>query len=205
MPPSKYTRGFAKVFGIDLNQDRRLQEFEEPLRQAGLDAYFERDPTVGEYFRSLTPTKHGAVTYIHDLFPSAQWITRYNWRWLVGDAIAGLTVGFVVVPQAMAYALLAQLSPEYGLYTSFAGAAMYWVFGTSKDIVIGVSSSLHMTLTILTQSDYRCGIASGWLGHHKGRRSPSWCVYSTRNRKGPLFRHWYDCAPRWSPSSRLAD
>ncbi|KAG7285769.1 hypothetical protein NEMBOFW57_008063 [Staphylotrichum longicolle] len=37
----------------------------------------------------------------------------------------------------MAYALLADLSPEYGLYTSFVGAALYWVFGTSKDIVIG--------------------------------------------------------------------
>src|SRR5687768_4766394 len=39
----------------------------------------------------------------------------------------------------MAYALLAQLSPQYGLYTSFTGAALYWLFGTSKDIAIGVS------------------------------------------------------------------
>ena len=53
----------------------------------------------------------------------------------------GLTVGFVVVPQAMAYAILAELSPEYGLYTSFTGAALYWLFGTSKDIVIGVSAA----------------------------------------------------------------
>lgn len=41
----------------------------------------------------------------------------------------------------MAYAILAELSPEYGLYTSFTGAALYWLFGTSKDIVIGVSAS----------------------------------------------------------------
>jgi MFS superfamily sulfate permease-like transporter len=38
----------------------------------------------------------------------------------------------------MAYALLAGLSPEYGLYTSFTGAVLYWLFGTSKDIVVGV-------------------------------------------------------------------
>ena len=38
----------------------------------------------------------------------------------------------------MAYALLAQLPPAYGLYTSFTGAVLYWLFGTSKDIVIGV-------------------------------------------------------------------
>lgn len=50
----------------------------------------------------------------------------------------GITIGLVVVPQALAYALLAQLTPAYGLYTSFTGAVLYWLFGTSKDIVIGV-------------------------------------------------------------------
>jgi len=40
----------------------------------------------------------------------------------------------------MAYALLARLSPEFGLYTSFTGAVLYWIFGTSKDIVIGTTA-----------------------------------------------------------------
>ena len=52
--------------------------------------------------------------------------------------LPGITVGLVVVPQAMAYASLAQLTPAFGLYTSFTGAVLYWLFGTSKDIVIGV-------------------------------------------------------------------
>lgn len=39
----------------------------------------------------------------------------------------------------MAYALLARLTPAFGLYTTFTGACIYWIFGTSKDIVIGVS------------------------------------------------------------------
>jgi len=68
-----------------------------------------------------------------------QWLPRYNLSWLVGDSIAGIAVGLVVIPQAMAYALLASLTPEYGLYTSFTGAVLYWLFGTSKDVVIGVS------------------------------------------------------------------
>lgn len=38
----------------------------------------------------------------------------------------------------MAYALLAQLKPEYGLYSSFMGVLIYWFFATSKDITIGV-------------------------------------------------------------------
>lgn len=41
----------------------------------------------------------------------------------------------------MAYALLAQLSPEYGLFTAFAGFAVYWIFGTSREVVVSVSES----------------------------------------------------------------
>lgn len=50
-----------------------------------------------------------------------------------------MTVGVVVIPQGMAYAELAQLPPEYGLYSSFMGVLIYWFFATSKDITIGVS------------------------------------------------------------------
>lgn len=42
----------------------------------------------------------------------------------------------------MAYALLANLPPEYGLYTSFVGFLLYWAFATSKDITIGVRTDL---------------------------------------------------------------
>lgn len=59
----------------------------------------------------------------------------------------GITVGLVVVPQAMAYASLARLSPAFGLYTTFTGACLYWIFGTSRDIVIGVSYSRHFGVT----------------------------------------------------------
>ncbi|KAJ2028785.1 hypothetical protein H4S03_007699 [Coemansia sp. S3946] len=51
--------------------------------------------------------------------------------------VAGVTVGVVVIPQGMAYAKLAQLPPEFGLYSSFVGCALYFMFATSKDITIG--------------------------------------------------------------------
>lgn len=54
----------------------------------------------------------------------------------------GITVGAVVVPQSMAYAVLAQLPPQFGLYSSFMGVLIYWFFATSKDITIGVICSL---------------------------------------------------------------
>jgi solute carrier family 26 (sodium-independent sulfate anion transporter), member 11 len=52
----------------------------------------------------------------------------------------------------MAYAALAKLPPEYGLYSSFMGVLIYWFFATSKDITIGVSSILTQFLTIVDLS-----------------------------------------------------
>ena len=57
----------------------------------------------------------------------------------------GITIGAVVVPQGMAYAKLANLPVQFGLYSSFMGVLIYWFFATSKDITIGVSIILVIT------------------------------------------------------------
>ncbi|KAL8414331.1 hypothetical protein RB594_005525 [Gaeumannomyces avenae] len=111
-----------------------------------LDAYFEEDPTVKEWLLEHRPTAAGAARYFKSFFPFVEWIGRYNLRWLTGDVIGGITLGFVVVPQAMAYAMLAGLRPEFGLYTSFTGAALYWLFGTSKDIAIGATAVISLLI-----------------------------------------------------------
>ncbi|KAJ2556544.1 hypothetical protein EV175_001938 [Coemansia sp. RSA 1933] len=87
--------------------------------------------------QNVMPTRTKTVSYVKSLFPIFTWIYRYNWTWFIGDLIAGMTVGVVVVPQGMAYAKLAQLPPQFGLYSSFVGCAMYFMFATSKDITIG--------------------------------------------------------------------
>ncbi len=112
--------------------------------------YYEVEPTVKEALGECVPSRHDSLCFAKSLFPCLNWLPRYNWRWLLGDSIAGLTVGLVVIPQAMAYALLATLPPDFGLYTSFAGAATYWLFGTSKDIVIGVGQSPRVFISWLT-------------------------------------------------------
>jgi sodium-independent sulfate anion transporter 11 len=56
--------------------------------------------------------------------------------------MAGITVGAVVIPQGMGYARLANLPVQFGLYTSFVGVLIYWLFATSKDISIGVSLTI---------------------------------------------------------------
>ncbi|ORY18639.1 sulfate permease-like protein [Clohesyomyces aquaticus] len=144
MPTAKSLKGIVakKVFHADAHQrpESEQKALEELAKDAIVTPYVEEEPSVREWIWSLRPTRKGSVEYVGSLFPFVTWIPRYNLHWMLGDAIAGLTVGFVVVPQAMAYALLANLSPEYGLYTSFVGAALYWLFGTSKDIVIGTTA-----------------------------------------------------------------
>ncbi|KAJ3040187.1 hypothetical protein HDV00_011283 [Rhizophlyctis rosea] len=78
-----------------------------------------------------------AKDYARSLFPIAHWLPNYNWDWFWGDLIAGMTVGIVVVPQSLAYAKLATLPLQYGLYSSFIGVLIYCLFATSKDVTIG--------------------------------------------------------------------
>ncbi|KAJ3572486.1 hypothetical protein NP233_g3043 [Leucocoprinus birnbaumii] len=87
--------------------------------------------------------------YLLSLFPIMKWIPRYNLGWLYGDIIAGLTVGIVLVPQAMSYAQIATLPPVYGLYSSVVGTFIYCIFATSKDVSIGPTAVLSLTVANL--------------------------------------------------------
>ncbi|WP_152286894.1 SulP family inorganic anion transporter [Flavicella marina] len=70
-------------------------------------------------------------------FPILQWISKYNSSLLKSDAIAGITVGVVLIPQGIAYALIAGLPPIYGLYTALIPQLVYAVLGTSPRVAVG--------------------------------------------------------------------
>ncbi|KAJ7046551.1 sulfate transporter family-domain-containing protein [Mycena alexandri] len=89
---------------------------------------------VGPYMKD---PRRRVRDYLLSLFPILSWISRYNFGWLTGDLVAGLTVGMVLVPQSMSYAQIATLPPQYGLYSSFVGVTVYCLFATSKDVSIG--------------------------------------------------------------------
>ncbi len=70
----------------------------------------------------------------------ADWLPSYSRSSLRRDALAGLTVSVVLIPQAMAYALLAGLPPIYGLYASLVPLLIYPIFGTSRHVAIGINA-----------------------------------------------------------------
>lgn len=69
--------------------------------------------------------------------PLFEWIGNYQSKHWTGDISAGLTVGVMLIPQGMAYAMLAGLPPIFGLYASTIPILIYAVFGTSRQLAVG--------------------------------------------------------------------
>jgi hypothetical protein len=76
------------------------------------------------------------------LVPILGWLRSYNRRWLRGDLIAGMTVAALIVPKNLGYAEIAGIPVQNGLYAAAAGAILYAIFGTCRQISMGPSSGL---------------------------------------------------------------
>ena len=77
--------------------------------------------------------------------PILKWSKKYNIKkYLSNDIYSGLTLGIVLVPQAMAYSLLADLDAEYGLYTAIFPAMIYMILGGSKHLSIGPTAMISL-------------------------------------------------------------
>jgi len=74
---------------------------------------------------------------IKNFFPILDWASNYDKAWLKGDISAGLTVGIMLIPQGIAYAMIAGLPPIYGLYTAMIPQLVYAIFGTSRQLAVG--------------------------------------------------------------------
>lgn len=69
--------------------------------------------------------------------PALEWISNYRKQDFQHDLIAGLTVGVMLIPQGMAYAMIAGLPPIYGLYASTLPLLIYALLGTSRQLAVG--------------------------------------------------------------------
>ncbi|XP_012705441.2 sodium-independent sulfate anion transporter [Fundulus heteroclitus] len=76
--------------------------------------------------------------------PILSWLPKYKLRYLQMDLLAGLTVGLTTVPQALAYAEVAGLPVQYGLYSAFMGGFIYTFLGTSKDVTLGPTAIMSL-------------------------------------------------------------
>ena len=79
---------------------------------------------------------------IRSFLPVLTWLPGYQSKWLRFDIIAGLTIMALLVPEGMAYAQLAGVPPQTAFYAAPAGLILYAIFGTSRQLVVAVSSAV---------------------------------------------------------------
>jgi sulfate permease, SulP family len=77
-------------------------------------------------------------------FPPAQWLSTYEKRWLASDLVAGVTLAAYALPVAVAYAGLAGLPPQVGIYGYLLGGIGYALFGSSRHLAIGPTSAISL-------------------------------------------------------------
>lgn len=82
------------------------------------------------------------------VFPPAQWLAAYQTKWLANDAIAGVTLAAYGIPVSLAYASLAGLPPQYGIYCYLVGGLFYALFGSSRQLAIGPTSAISMLVGV---------------------------------------------------------
>jgi SulP family sulfate permease len=87
------------------------------------------------------------VNLLRSYFPILEWGVKYNRQTAVNDLVVAVIVSIMLIPQSLAYAQLAGLPPEVGLYASMAPLILYAIFGTSRSLSVGpVAVTSLMTL-----------------------------------------------------------
>ncbi|CAM9924190.1 unnamed protein product [Lampetra fluviatilis] len=90
---------------------------------------------------------------VRGLLPPLAWLPGYTLRSARMDLVAGLTVGLTVVPQSLAYAQVAGLPAQYGLYSAFMGCFVYCLLGTSKDVTLGPTAIMSLVVSVYVRRD----------------------------------------------------
>jgi len=94
LPNSNTGPGLAKALDGKLDYRNELGKEdvtseESVFSTATANTHVEKDPTLLEWFHSITPTRREVLHYFYNLFPFIHWITRYNSQWFIGDLVAG--------------------------------------------------------------------------------------------------------------------
>ncbi|OIV96205.1 hypothetical protein TanjilG_14882 [Lupinus angustifolius] len=119
--------------------------------------------SVNETFFSDNPLKEFKdqtiqrkfVLGLRAVFPIFDWARGYNLKAFRSDFISGLTIASLCIPQDIAYAKLANLDPQYGLYTSFVAPLVYAFMGSSRDIAIGPVAVVSLLLGTMLSDEIK--------------------------------------------------
>ncbi|KAL7017539.1 hypothetical protein ACKWTF_010417 [Chironomus riparius] len=95
---------------------------------------------------SQCPGKCCSEKALKSRLPILEWLPKYSTSTFFCDIVAGISVGLTVIPQGIAYGIVAGLPPQYGLYSSFMGCFVYTIFGSCKDVSIGPTAIMSLMI-----------------------------------------------------------
>ena len=79
-------------------------------------------------------------------FPPSSWLATYRRSWLPSDAVAGVTLAAYAIPVSLAYAALAGLPPQVGIYGYMLGGIGYALLGSSRQLAVGPTSAISLMI-----------------------------------------------------------
>ncbi|KAK9069536.1 hypothetical protein SSX86_011440 [Deinandra increscens subsp. villosa] len=126
------------------------QDLLKEIRTALKETFLSDDPL--KPFKDQ-PRKKKFVLGLQTLFPILNWSRDYTLSKFKGDLIAGCTIASLCIPQDIGYAKLANLDPQYGLYSSFVPPLIYAFMGSSRDIAIGPVAVVSLLLGTMLRNE----------------------------------------------------
>jgi SulP family sulfate permease len=99
---------------------------------------------------------------LKDIFPPLEWLPEYKFKTLSSDAVAGIILTAYAIPVSLAYATLAGLPPQYGIFGYLLGGLFYALLGTGRQLAIGPTSAISMIVGI-TLANLSGGDPQRWL------------------------------------------
>jgi MFS superfamily sulfate permease-like transporter len=108
--------------------------------------------------------QQGNVSMLRKVFPFVEWLKNSSLSSLKIDIVSGLTVALVLIPQSMAYAQLAGMPVQYGLYASFLPPVLAALFGSSRQLATGPVAIVSL-MTSAALSPYATAGSSGFIAY----------------------------------------
>lgn len=94
---------------------------------------------------------------IQTLFPFMRWLPRYPVRWLSPDIMAGITLGFIVLPQSIAFSFIAGLPITYGIYAAIVPPIIAGLYGVSSHLITGPTNASSIVILSVTAPLFAMG------------------------------------------------
>jgi len=99
--------------------------------------------------------------FLKNHIPAFNWLPGYNFKFLRSDAFAGMTLAAYALPVSLAYASLAGLPPQYGVYGYLLGGFFYALIGSSRQLAIGPTSAISLLIGV-TIANMAAGDTQRW-------------------------------------------